>query len=83
MKTDSVWLHPDSAMPEFGPLREEISADVAVLGGGIVGITTALLLQERGLDVVLVEAGRLGAGVSGHTTAKVSSQHGLKYSTLR
>ena len=33
--------------------------------------------------MVLVEAERLGRGVSGHTTAKVSSQHGLKYASLR
>ena len=83
MRTESVWLHPDSAMARFDPLEGEVDADVAVLGGGIVGITTALMLQEDGHDVVLVEAERLGAGVSGHTTAKVSSQHGLKYSALR
>ena len=70
-------------MPGFPRLEGEVEADVAVLGGGIVGITTALMLQEDGQDVVLVEADRLGAGVSGHTTAKVSSQHGLKYASLR
>jgi len=70
-------------MPRFGRLEGEVEADVVVLGGGIVGITTALMLQEEGLQVALVEADRLGAGVSGHTTAKVSSQHGLKYRSLR
>jgi len=81
--TDSVWMHPDSAMPKFGRLHGEIHADVAVLGGGLVGITTALMLQESGLTVALIEASRLGSGVSGHTTAKVSSQHGIGYATLR
>ena len=33
-----------------------MEADVAVIGGGIVGITTALLLQEAGTRVVLLEA---------------------------
>ena len=70
-------------MPRFGRLEGEVEADVAVLGGGLVGITTALMLQEEGFQVALVEADRLGAGVSGHTTAKVSSQHGLKYGSLR
>ena len=83
MKTESFWLHPESAMPKFDRLAGELDTDVAVLGGGLVGITTALMLQEEGLEVVLVEAERLGAGVSGHTTAKVSSQHGLKYASLR
>ena len=40
-----VWLHPDLAMPSFERLEGETDADVAVLGGGLVGITTALMLQ--------------------------------------
>ena len=54
-----------------------------MIGGGIVGITTALLLAEAGMKVVLLEADRLARGVSGYTTAKVSSQHGLIYARLR
>jgi len=54
-----------------------------VIGGGIVGITTALLLKEAGVRVVLLEANQLARGVTGHTTAKVSSQHGMLYSQLR
>jgi glycine/D-amino acid oxidase-like deaminating enzyme/nitrite reductase/ring-hydroxylating ferredoxin subunit len=69
--------------PELPELEGDVRADVAVLGGGIVGITTALLLKEAGVRVVLLEADRLAAGVTGHTTAKVSSQHGMIYSRLR
>lgn len=79
----SIWV---ATGPQPHPLPElfgEIRADVVVLGGGIVGITTALLLKEAGLRVVLLEAGRLACGVSGYTTAKVSSQHGLIYEHLR
>jgi glycine/D-amino acid oxidase-like deaminating enzyme/nitrite reductase/ring-hydroxylating ferredoxin subunit len=44
-----------------------------VLGGGITGLTTALLLKRRGARVAVVEAGRVGAGVSGNNTAKVTA----------
>ena len=83
MKAESFWIDtgPDQAPPSR--LEGEVRADVAVLGGGIVGVTTALLLAEAGVDVVLLEAGQLDHGVSGHTTAKVTSQHGLIYSRLR
>ncbi len=54
-----------------------------MIGGGIVGVTTALALQEACAEVVLLEANRLGHGVTGHTTAKVSSQHGMIYARLR
>lgn len=82
-KRTSVWVDTAPA-PRLHPrLDGDVRADVAVIGGGIVGITTALLLAEAGASVALLEAGRLAGGTSGFTTAKVSSQHGLIYDTLR
>jgi glycine/D-amino acid oxidase-like deaminating enzyme/nitrite reductase/ring-hydroxylating ferredoxin subunit len=80
---ESVWIGTAAEQPSFPSLREDVHAEVAVIGGGIVGITTALLLAEDGADVVLLESGRLARGVTGHTTAKVTSQHGLVYAQLR
>jgi glycine/D-amino acid oxidase-like deaminating enzyme/nitrite reductase/ring-hydroxylating ferredoxin subunit len=78
-----VWVDTAPDPPLRPRLDGDVRADVAVIGGGIVGITTALLLAEAGASVVLLEAGRLAGGTSGYTTAKVSSQHGLIYDTLR
>lgn len=78
----SVWIETGPAQPQFPRLDADAHADVAVIGGGIVGITTALLLREAGASVVLLEADRLAHGVTGHTTAKVSSQHGMIYAQL-
>jgi glycine/D-amino acid oxidase-like deaminating enzyme/nitrite reductase/ring-hydroxylating ferredoxin subunit len=82
-KRVSVWVDTAPDPPLRPQLDGDVRADVAVIGGGIVGITTALLLAEAGASVVLLEAGRLAGGTSGYTTAKVSSQHGLIYDTLR
>jgi glycine/D-amino acid oxidase-like deaminating enzyme/nitrite reductase/ring-hydroxylating ferredoxin subunit len=82
-KQTSVWVDTAPAPRLHPQLDGDARADVAVIGGGIVGITTALLLAEAGASVVLLEAGRLAGGTSGYTTAKVSSQHGLIYDTLR
>jgi glycine/D-amino acid oxidase-like deaminating enzyme/nitrite reductase/ring-hydroxylating ferredoxin subunit len=57
-------------------------ADVAVIGGGIAGVTTALLLQQAGRDVVLLEAGRVGYGVTTQSTVKVTVGHGTAYSQI-
>lgn len=46
-------------------LEGTIKADVAVIGGGFSGISTALALAERGYSVALVEANRIGWGASG------------------
>jgi glycine/D-amino acid oxidase-like deaminating enzyme/nitrite reductase/ring-hydroxylating ferredoxin subunit len=77
----SLWLDtaPEDGFPR---LDRPLSVDVAVLGGGIVGISTALLLKRAGMTVAVVEADRVGAGVTGHTTAKLSSLHGLTYARL-
>jgi len=56
--------------------------DVAVIGGGIAGLTAALLLQRAGRSVALLEARRVGAQVTGHTTAKITSLHTLIYADL-
>lgn len=55
---------------------------MAVVGGGIVGATTALLLQRSGATTALIDAGRIGAGTTGATTAKVSALQATVYSEL-
>ena len=78
----SLWLDttPTSDHPS---LDGELRVDVAVIGGGITGITTALLLARAGVSVAVVDQHRICAGTTGHTTAKLTSQHGLTYSQLR
>ncbi len=82
-KRTSLWVDTAPAPRLHPQLDGDVYADVAVIGGGIVGLTTALLLAEAGASVALLEAGRLAGGTSGYTTAKVSSQHGLIYERLR
>ena len=40
-------------------------SDVLIIGGGIIGLTTALELQQHGLTVTLLEKSQIGAGASG------------------
>ncbi|MEJ7718504.1 MAG: FAD-binding oxidoreductase [Thermoleophilaceae bacterium] len=77
----SLWLH-ESPVTTYPQLDGDLSVDVAIVGGGIVGLTAATLLKRAGATVAVIEAGRVARGVSGHTTAKVTSLHGLRYSGL-
>ena len=63
-------------------LAGDLDVDVAIIGGGIVGVTTARLLRDRGLKIALVEARRVGEGVTGKSTAKITSQHNIAYTII-
>src|SRR3954471_23998624 len=77
----SLWLR--TAEPTgYAPLAGEAVADVAVIGGGIAGLTTALLLKRDGAKVAVLEAERVGAGVTGCNTAKVTALQGTVYTTI-
>lgn len=71
---------PDIDWPALPP--RGIAVDVAVIGGGVVGLTTALLLARAGRSVAVIEALRIGRQVTGGSTAKVTTQHGLIYAQL-
>ncbi len=77
----SLWMAttPQTSYPSFSGTSE---VDVVVVGGGITGLTTALLLAQRGVSVAVLEAHRVSAGTTGYTTAKVTSLHSLTYAQL-
>ncbi|WP_251859670.1 FAD-dependent oxidoreductase [Clostridium sp. Marseille-Q2269] len=77
----SYWLD-SSSKTNYPILHENINVDITVIGAGIVGITTSLLLKNQGFKVALIDADRIAQGTSGHTTAKITSQHHLIYHKL-
>lgn len=70
--TDSLWIDeaPDTAYPA---LDRDLEVDVAVIGGGIAGVTTALLCKQEGLRVAVLEKGVVSGAATGMSTAKCSA----------
>ncbi len=60
------------ALRPFPRLRRDLRVDVAVIGGGITGLTAAFLLRQAGLRVAVLERGRLASTDTGHTTAHLT-----------
>jgi glycine/D-amino acid oxidase-like deaminating enzyme len=57
--------------------------DVVVVGAGLTGLVTALLLARAGCRVAVVEARHVGAVTTGNTTAKLSLLQGTRLSRIR
>jgi glycine/D-amino acid oxidase-like deaminating enzyme/nitrite reductase/ring-hydroxylating ferredoxin subunit len=66
----SVWS-VTAEETRFPAVREDLQVDVAVVGGGVTGITTAHLLAKSGLSVAVLEAGAIGRSTTGNSTGNL------------
>ncbi len=64
-------------------LAEDITTDVAIIGGGITGVSAALHLAERGYKVALLEAQHIGWGASGRNGGQALPGFGCSLHKLR
>lgn len=54
-------------------MRQDLNCDVAIIGAGIAGLTTAYLLQSAGMNVVVLEQAEICGGETSRTTAHLSN----------
>ncbi|MCS5732142.1 FAD-dependent oxidoreductase [Herbiconiux daphne] len=78
----SLWLDGRRPLPTHPFLAEEEYDDV-IVGAGITGLSTALMLAEAGRRVAVIEAFDIGALATGNTTGKISLLQGSRLSTIR
>lgn len=80
-ETSSVW-HNRKDSVYLPPLDHNIEADVCIVGAGIAGLTTAYLLLQEGLDVVILEKSTFCKGQSGRSTAHLTAVLDERYCDL-
>lgn len=73
----NLWEETAVAAPATPPAQGDLKADVLVIGAGYLGLSAALHLAERGVDVVVVDRHTPGSGASGRNGGQVIP--GLKY----
>jgi glycine/D-amino acid oxidase-like deaminating enzyme/nitrite reductase/ring-hydroxylating ferredoxin subunit len=71
-----------SPMSRYPALDRNLKVDVAIIGAGITGLTTAYLLKRAGRTVAVIDRGRCGGVDTGHTTAHVTCVTDLDLSAL-
>ncbi len=67
----SLWLAENKTSPEYKSIDEGLSVDVAIIGGGIMGLSTARHLAMAGVRVCVLEAADIGWGASGRNNGQV------------
>ena len=78
----SLWQANMPAYPSHATVPPPNVMDVLVVGGGITGVTTALLLQKAGKKCILAEAQTLCFGTTGGTTAHLNTILDHPYSEI-
>ncbi|MBK9415068.1 MAG: FAD-dependent oxidoreductase [Bacteroidetes bacterium] len=67
---------------KFDQLKNDLSCNAVVIGGGIAGLTIAYELIENNQSVILIEDGYIGSGESGRTTAHLTYVLDERYYSL-
>lgn len=77
----SLWQNAEPYSP-INQVKPGDVYDVIIIGGGITGLTTGLLLQEAGKRCLVLEANNLCFGTTGGTTAHINTLLDTTYSTI-
>lgn len=78
----SLW---QNGMAIYRPVNDPDSNliyDVVIVGGGITGVSTGLLLQKAGKKCLIIEANNLCFGTTGGTTAHLNTLLDTPYTTI-
>jgi glycine/D-amino acid oxidase-like deaminating enzyme/nitrite reductase/ring-hydroxylating ferredoxin subunit len=70
-QTTSVWEGTANESAGYSRFAGQQECDVVIIGGGISGLTTALLLADTGLKVIVLEARKIGLGTTGNSTGNL------------
>jgi glycine/D-amino acid oxidase-like deaminating enzyme/nitrite reductase/ring-hydroxylating ferredoxin subunit len=81
--TPSLWRSATTSSPRYPKLTAPVHVDVAIVGGGISGITAALLLKQQGKRVAVLEKSRIADGESGVSTAHITEAIDARYHALK
>ena len=75
----SIWGYDKS---NYSYTKKNIDCDVLIIGGGMCGINTALMLLDSDKKVVLIDSNRVGSGITSKTTGKISVMQEYNYQNI-
>ncbi len=72
-RSHGLWEISAPAAPATSALTQELTVEVAIIGAGYTGLSTALHLAEAGVDCAIVEAVEIGYGGAGRNVGLVNA----------
>ncbi|MGE0211560.1 MAG: NAD(P)/FAD-dependent oxidoreductase [Parvibaculaceae bacterium] len=72
-RSHGLWEKTAPEPPPTSPLAGEVTADVAIIGGGFTGMSAALHLAEAGRKAIVLEAEEIGYGASGRNVGLINA----------
>lgn len=81
MQNKSIWIgsSKEKALPS---LKEDISCDILIIGGGIAGLSTLYQLMNNKKNIVLIDKNKIGFGATSKNTGKLTYMQDLIYSKI-
>ena len=71
MDTNSLWEAISKRSASYPTLTNDIEVDVAIIGGGITGITAAIQLIQSGKKIAIIEADQIGGVTTSRSTGNL------------
>lgn len=71
MKYKSIWKTNVPDAVKYPGLETDINTEVAIIGGGITGLSAGYFLAQQGINVVVLEAEYIGSGTTGSSTGNL------------
>jgi glycine/D-amino acid oxidase-like deaminating enzyme/nitrite reductase/ring-hydroxylating ferredoxin subunit len=81
-KTISLWQQYQVPLASALPDAAGFIYDAVIIGAGITGLTTAILLQQQGKKCLVLEGHKIGFGTTGGTTAHINTFYDTDYSQI-
>ena len=69
----SLWDETSEEIFQASPMAADVTTDLAIVGGGYTGLSTALHAAEKGLEACVLEARQIGYGGSGRNVGLVNA----------
>ena len=75
----SIWGYDKS---NYSYTKKNIDCDVLIIGGGMCGMSTLLMLSDSDKKVILIDSNKVGSGITSKTTGKISVMQEYNYQNI-